>query len=240
MSGAPEKSQGPLARAEPGAAPVSPFGAPLDPALLAEPVQAPARPFPLRALAALALPAAAFAGAALGQKLLEGPGAAGNLLGRWLRLAVLLGLALGALAGLALARGGARRALWIVWGALSPLLVVALVLGAVRAAHPLREALAARGAAKCRLTRKVCSVAEFRSACSEAGAGPRARERAEALLGAPAQSLCAADSCTHRWIYAGPWTPDNWVAPGSLFCSVVVDAQGAARRSIVTAGPEVP
>ena len=218
----------------------SPFGQPLDPALLAEPEARASRPLPLRPLLLLALPGAAMALAVLWQRLSEGPLQLGDATGRWLWQSALLGIPLGGLVGLLLERGAARRLAWTLWGAIAPLVVVALILGAAQATHPLREHLADRAADKCRLTRKVCSLTEFRDACTAVGSGARARERAEERLGAPAQTLCSGQSCTHRWLYTGPWTPDNWAAPGSVLCSLVVDAQGSAVRSALGPGLEQP
>ncbi len=217
-----------------------PFGQPLDPALLEEPAVPASRPLPLRALLLLALPAAAMALSVLWQKLSEGPLQLGDAAGRWLWQSALLGAPLGALVGLLLERGALRRLAWTLWGAIAPLVIVALILGASQATHPLRERLAERAADKCRLTRRVCSLTEFRAACTAAGVGARARERAEEQLGAPAQSLCSGSGCTHRWLYAGPWTPDNWVAPGSVLCSLVVDVQGNAVRAALGPGLEQP
>jgi len=218
----------------------NPFGRPLDPEILREPVAPPARPLPAGLLLSLALPAASMALAALLQKVMETGEPRGDPAGRWLQMSSIAGLVLGLCLGLA--RGGTlpRKMLWTAWGAVAPLFFTgAMVLG-VEAAHPFREMLAERGAANCRLTRKICSLSELREICTAGGSGPQTLERTKALLGAPAQTLCSGAGCTYRWTYAGPWTPDNWIAPGSVICSVVADAQGAGVRSALVPGNEVP
>jgi hypothetical protein len=39
-------------------------------------------------------------------------------------------------------------------------------------------------------------------------------------------------------MYSGPWQPDDYVAPGSMLCSVVFDAEGRGLRHAVNPGPE--
>jgi len=228
MSAAPSNSQ---------------FGTPLDPALLAEPPAPVKRPLPVRALAALALPFAALAGATLLQKLLEGPVPQGDTPGRWMLLGAAAGALLGAIAGALLPRppnrAAVRIALWTAWGAGSPVLLLALIVAGASVAHPIRESLAERAEAKCRTSRKLCTANEFRESCAAAGA-PATHAQAEEKLGPPAQNLCDARGCTRRWIYAGPWKPENWVAPGSILCSQVLDAQGLPVRAVVGPGPEQP
>ncbi len=218
----------------------SPFGTPLDPALLEEPVAAKPRARPVRTLAAIGLPLISFAAAVVLQRLVEGALAQGDAAGRWLALASLIGAVLGAGCGVGFGRKLIERVLWPAWGALAPLLIVAFAIGGARAIHPVRESLSERAATTCRATRKICSVNEFRANCSALEQGPAARALAEANLGVPEQKLCGSDGCTSRWLYAGPWTPDNWSAPGSILCSEVVDAAGRVLRSALGPGPERP
>jgi hypothetical protein len=203
----------------------------VDSGLLPAPDQ-PARPLPWRTLCALLVPAAALAAGVGLQRYFEGAAPAGDALLRWLLISGAAGLLLGLLAGLQLARRGAGRAGWALYGALSPFAVAALVLGAVAAVRPVRDAFARRGEARCLASgRTLCTVRDFTAACT---AGARDR------LGAPLHEVCAGGTCTRRWLYAGPWTPDNYVAPGSVLCSVVSDAAGRPLRHTLLAGTEQP
>ena len=224
---------------KPGAAEHHLFGKPLDPAFLEETAPQAARPFPARAVALALVPLASLAAATAAQWLLEGPAPTGDSSLRWLFWGAGLGLAVGAATGLGLAATTGGRLFWAAWGLCAPLALAGLVLGGVAAVRPLRDLAARRGEARCRLTRTVCTSAEFRAACARVGAPtPGARRRGLELLGAPAAELCGEAGCTARWLYTGPWTPDDWVAPGSLLCSVVVDAAGRALRHAINPGTE--
>jgi hypothetical protein len=162
------------------------------------------------------------------QRWMDGPAPAGDFLVRWLAMASCVSLVLGAIAGLSLSKRALPRALWAAWGAASPLLLAAALLLGVKAARPLRDYAAARGQQRCRDEgRPACTSIEFRTHCA-AAAKPGAD--AAKLLGAPWQELCSNTGCTRRYRYIGPWTPDDYVAPGSIVCSVVTDAQGAPQR----------
>ena len=192
----------------------------------------PARPLPWRTLCAFLVPAAGLAAGVGLQRLAEGPEPAGDALARWLLISSGVGLLIGALTGLALSARRAGRLAWAWYGAASPAVTVGLVLGVAAAARPLREAFARRAEAACRTQgSSLCTFREFSDACA---AGARDR------LGAPLHELCGADGCTRRWLYAGPWTPDNYVAPGSVICSVVTDASGRPTRHTVLPGTEQP
>lgn len=220
-------------------APPASIGTPLDPKLLEEAVPPPPRPIPWRAVALVALPAAALAGGRGVQWLLEGPTPSGDALLRWMLFSCGTGLLLGALAGRLLTRTGGGRLVWALWGALAPFVLAGAVSLGVAAARPLRAWAAEKGYEKCRQTRTVCSVTEFREACSLAARPvPGAKARVAGTLGPPAFDRCDETSCTLRWTYEGPWTPDNWVAPGALLCSVVTDPQGTGLRWSVAPGFE--
>jgi hypothetical protein len=217
--------------------PARSLGTPLDPQLLADALGAPARPVPWRALALFFIPAAAVAAGRGAQWLLEGPEPGGDHLARWLWLSAASGLVLGTLLGRLLTKSLGGRLIWSLWGALSPLLLALAVNVGVAAARPVREWRARVGEDKCRKTRTVCRTGEFRAACEAAGrplAG--ARERGLRALGPPVFERCDASGCTLRWSYAGPWSPDDWVAPGSLLCSLVTDAAGQGVRASVAPG----
>jgi hypothetical protein len=194
--------------------------------------------FPWRPCAAALVPTAALAAAAGLQRWLEGPFPPGDPLARWLLLGSVLGALAGAAAGLALGRGLRGKLLWLAWGASAPWLLALGTLGVARAVRPLRDAVAARRVATCRASgRSACSLAEFTRGCREAGAAPAgARELGRKLLGPAAQELCDAAGCTDRYRYEGPWTPDNWMAPGAVVCSVVSDPQGKGARSALSPG----
>lgn len=231
----PELSQGQPAPA----APARSIGTPLDPGLLAESTPPASAPVPWRAVALFFIPAAAVAGGRGLQWLLEGPEPGGDHLARWLLYSAAAGLLIGALAGTLLTKTLGGRLVWACWGVVSPLvLALSVTLGAT-AARPFRDWRASVGEAKCRKTRTLCQTREFRAACAEAGRPlPQTRERALQVLGPPVFERCDGAGCTLRWSYAGPWTPDDWVAPGSILCSVVTDAAGQGVRSTVQPGDE--
>lgn len=215
------------------------FGRPLDPALLEETAPPLPKPFPARAVALVVVPLAALAAATGAQWLLEGPLPGGDASLRWLLWGAGLGLGLGGAAGLGLAASTGGRLFWAAWGLCAPLALAGLVVGGAAALRPLRDWVARRGEEECRLTRKVCTTREFRAACAQvAAAAPGARERGRSLLGAPDAELCDQGGCTFRWLYTGPWTPDDWVAPGSLLCSVVADGAGHGLRHALNPGTE--
>jgi hypothetical protein len=198
----------------------------MDSSLLPEERSAP-RPHPWRSLLLLAIPAAALAAGVGLQRIAEAAPEAGDPLLRWLCWSSAVGLLAGGLAGLARARGAGARLGWTAYGALAPWLVAGAVLGFVQAVRPIRWAVSERAVARCRKSgRALCSLTEFQSACA-AGA----RE----TLGPPLQQHCGAEGCSLRWRYAGPWTPENYVAPGAVLCSVVTDAAGHPQRHALLA-----
>lgn len=191
-----------------------------------------ARPLPWRTLCALLVPAAGLAAGVGLQRLVEGPAPAGDALLRWLLLSGAAGLPLGLIAGVVLSKGRAGRAAWAVHGATSPFVVAALVLGVAGAVRPVRHGLARRLQARCRDSgRALCSIGEFGEACA-AGA----REK----LGVPLREVCGVDGCTRRWLYTGPWTPDDYVAPGAVICSVVTGPLDRLARHALLPGDEQP
>lgn len=194
--------------------------------LLPPPRPAP-RTFPWRLLLILLVPAAALAAGTGLQRALDGPNPLGDALLRWLAWSCGAGLLLGLVAGLA-------RHQWMAWtayGAAAPWLAAALVLGGVRAVKPVREMVADRREAACRESgRTICTVREFRSSCEQGAA---------AALGTPRAKTCGAETCTSRWLYTGPFRPDNYVAPGSLLCSMVIDTQGKLARAVVLPGDDL-
>jgi hypothetical protein len=216
--------------AEPG-----PSGGPVAPHILAEATRRePPRPLPWRKLAALFVPAAALAAGVGLQLVFEGPRPEGDSLLRWLCWSSGAGLAIGAAAGALAFRRPALRAAWAFFGAASPWALAGLALLAGEAAQP----LARNRVERCRETRAVCSAAGFRTGCAASAATrPGALERGSVELGAPAQRHCDATGCTYRWVYDGPWMPDE---AGTLWCSVVTDAAGAGLRSALVAEPPPP
>ena len=200
----------------------------------------PRQPVPWRRLGAVLLPVASLAAGTGLQRFFES-GAGGDPVLRWLCWSSGAGLVLAGLA-LAFARRSRLSGLWLVWGAASPWLLAGAVLLGAQAVRPLREAAADRGEARCHAEgRAVCTLNEFVARCQKAGApGPDALARATNLLGPPLQKLCDASGCSLRFSYAGPWRPDNWVAPGSLLCAVRTDAQDRSLRSTTLPGNEVP
>lgn len=196
----------------------------MDSSLLPAPAPAP-RPIPKRALSLFLVPAAALALGVLVERILDLPG--GDPVLRWLAISSAAGLGTGALAGVWLS----ARLPWTLYGAASPWVVSAVVLLGARVVRPVREAASVRAADQCRASgRTLCSLSEFRAACEAS-----AREK----LGPPQHESCSPSGCTRRWSYAGPWTPDNYVAPGSVLCSVVTDGQGRVVRQTTLAGNAV-
>lgn len=241
--GAGSAKRPPAAGTEPGpnrgAAEHQLFGKPLDPALLEETAPTESKPFPARAVALVVVPFGALAAATGAQWMLDGPAPNGDAALRWLLWGAGLGLLLGAGAGLGLAANAGGRLFWAAWGLCAPVALAGLVAGGSVALRPLREWEARRSEAKCRQTRTVCTTLEFRAACEKAAEQtPGARQRGLALLGKPATEICDQAGCTFRWLYTGPWTPDDWVSPGSLLCSVVADQAGRGLRHALNPGTE--
>jgi hypothetical protein len=215
------------------------FGKPLDPALLEAARPPPARPFPSRAVALLLVPAAALAAGSLISRFIDGQKPEGDAAFRWLVWCAASGVLTGALAGALISKTAGGRLVWTLWGFAAPGVIAGLVVGATVALHPAREWMAARGVAKCRQTRHLCTAREFREACAKAAVNePGARQRAVNLFDNPGTELCYPAGCTGRWSYIGPWQPDDYVAPGSLLCSVVFDSEGRGLRSAVNPGTE--
>ena len=161
------------------------------------------------------------------QRAVEGPIPAGDALLRWICWSSGAGVLLGLVAGLL----RHQRLVWAAYGAAAPWLTAALMLGALRATKPVREMVADRHEAACRANgRAICTVREFRTHCERGDA---------ASLGAPRAKTCGASTCTSRWLYTGPFRPDNYVAPGSLLCSMVVDTQGKLARAAILPGDDL-
>jgi hypothetical protein len=181
----------------------------------------------------------ALAAGSLLARLIDGVQPQGDAAFRWLLLCAASGGVAGIAAGLLLAKNFGGRLVWAVWGLAAPCALAGLVVGTGVALRPVRDWVSARGEAKCRLTRSICTPREFRQACALAAANePGARQRAAAILGGPGAELCSPAGCTGRWLYTGPWTPDDYVAPGSMLCSVVFDAEGRGVRRAVNPGTE--
>lgn len=217
-------------------------GAPAIPERVALPPRPPpARRFgaslPKPAVAALLVPGLALAAAAGLQRCWEGPDASGDAIGRWLVLSCALGVVAGLVAGLLLSRSRWSRALWTAWGAASPLLVCAALLGTVAAVRPLRDRAAAFAQSRCLAEgRSICAASDFRARCRLAA---RTGADEAKLLGPPVWQRCDREGCTRRYLYEGPWRPDDQVAPGVVLCSVVSDANGApVRFAMVTASKD--
>jgi hypothetical protein len=191
---------------------------------LLPPQRKPPRATPWRALLVFLIPAAALAAGVGLQRFFEGALPPGDVLLRWLAWSCGAGALLGAVAD-ALRR---TRGAWMVWGAASPWVIALFVMGTAQAVRPIRELVADRREAACRDSgRRICTVREFRERCAAGDAQ---------ALGTPESKLCSGGSCTSRWLYTGPFRPDNYVAPGSLLCSVVVDPDGKLARSSVIPG----
>jgi hypothetical protein len=191
----------------------------------------PAKPLPWRAIAALFVPAAALAGGAGLQRLVDWPVPDPVL--QWLCWSSAAGGLVGAVTGLALK----RKLLFAVYGLAAPWIAALLVGGAVRAIQPLRETLADQREASCRVQgRAVCTMQEFTARCAQAHADP---SNAKALLGEPRSQSCNGPACTLRWLYVGPFRPEQSMGPGALACFVLTDAQGrGVRHWLMTA--EIP
>jgi hypothetical protein len=194
--------------------------------LLPPPKLAP-RAVPWRVLLAFLLPAAALAAGTGLQRVLEGPIPAGDATLRWLEWACGAGTLLG------LVTGVVRRQWysWTLYGAAAPWVVAGIVAAGVHVAHPVREMVADRREAACRSQgRTICTVREFRASCEKGLAS---------ALGQPRSKTCGGESCTSHWLYTGPFRPDNYVAPGSILCSIVTRPDGQLARASILPGEEV-
>ncbi|MCA1829759.1 MAG: hypothetical protein ABR567_00080 [Myxococcales bacterium] len=191
----------------------------MDESLLPPPVE-PARPFPWRLILALFVPAAALAGGTGLQRWLD-PAASDPVL-RWLAWSTAFGLAVGALVGLALR----RRLVWAAYGVAAPWIAAGAVAAVTGVVRPVGELLADHREAACRAEgRSICSLSEFDAACAR---------RDVARLGPPHQSICAGASCTQRWVYRGPFRPEEPGFKGGLLCSIV---DGSRSSMIAVADP---
>ena len=183
----------------------------------------PARPAPWGALLAFLVPAAALAAGTLLQRVLQSAGSADPVL-HWLFWSSAAGLGIGALAGLW--RG--QKLLWGAVGALSPWVCAGLVAGALHGLLPLREKLADGREERCRAEgRKVCTARDFTSRCAQSRENPA---RAKDWLGEPRSDDCSGQGCTRKWLYPGPFHPEETTGPFGLACFVVTDAQGRGVR----------
>jgi hypothetical protein len=127
-------------------------------------------------------------------------------------------------AGVGLVRG--RRIGWAAYGLAAPFIAAGVVWAAAAAARPIREVVADRREDACRAEgRSICSVREFDAACSG---------REVKKLGPPAQSICNGASCTLRWVYRGPFRPDQISFKGGFLCSIV---DGTRASVIAVADP---
>jgi hypothetical protein len=182
----------------------------------------PAKPFPWRTLMALFVPAAALAAGTGLARVFEAPGH--DSVRHWLALSSAAGLVIGGGAGFALR----RKAAWAGYGLLAPWVAVGLVLGVLAAVRPAREWLADQREASCRAEgRPVCTLGDFVARCALARSD---RARAVSLLGEPRSSSCAGQRCTLKWIYPGPFRPEQLTGPGGLACFVLTDDQGHGVR----------
>ena len=118
---------------------VQPLGKPLDPKLLDDTRSSAPAPVPWRALALFFIPTAALAAGRGLQWLVEGPGPGGDHLARWLLFSALSGFGIGTLCGLLVTKTLGGRLIWMLWGALSPLLLALAVTLGVAASRPLRD-----------------------------------------------------------------------------------------------------
>lgn len=185
----------------------------------------PARPFPRRPLLALFVPAAALAAGTGLERLNAAPG---DALLHWLCWSSAAGLCIGALSGLLFG----RKLWWAAYGVAAPWLVPGLAAGSVRLAQPVRDLYADGEEAFCRARgRALCTAADFTARCAQAREDPA---RATSLLGDPRWSSCAAQGCVRRWLYPGPFRPEQSEAP-ALACFVLSDPQGRGLRHWVTA-----
>lgn len=185
------------------------------------------RAFPWRVLLVFLLPAAALAAGTGLQRAVEGPVALGDAPLRWLYFSCGAGVPLGLVAGLV--RG--RKIAWTLYGAAAPWLAAGLVLVTASAVKPLRETVADRREAACRSEgRTICTVREFRTNCEKGAA---------TALGQPRSKTCGADTCTAHWLYTGPFRPNDYVAAGSILCSMVSGTDGRLARASLRPGDEV-
>ena len=183
----------------------------------------PSRPAPWGVLLAFFVPAAALAAGTLLQRLFGGAGAADPVL-HWLLWSSAAGLAVGAACGTW--RG--QKLLWSAVGLLAPWVCAGLVEGALLGLRPLREKLADGREARCRAEgRAVCTVRDFTARCAQAQADPA---RASNLLGDPRSADCSGQGCTRKWLYPGPFRPEDNPGEGALACFVLTDAQGRGVR----------
>ena len=191
----------------------------------------PARPAPWNALLALGVPAASLAAGTGLQRVFERAGAADPVL-HWLLWSSAAGLGIGALCGVW--RG--RKLLWGAVGLLAPWICAGLVAGALHGLLPLREKLADGREARCRAEgRTVCTMRDFTAQCLQAQADPA---HAKDALGDPRNADCSAQGCTRKWLYLGPFRPEEYAGPGALACFVLTDAQGrGVRHWLMAADP---
>ena len=191
----------------------------MDESLLPPPIE-PAKPFPWRPLLALFVPAAALAGGTGLQRWLDA--AAADPVLHWLAWSTGVGVIVGAAVGLA----RRRKLIWAAYGLTAPWIAAGVVAGTVVAVRPVRERLADRHEAACRAEgRAICTVSAFDAACAR---------RDLKALGPPQQSICNGPSCTQRWVYRGPFRPDQLPVKGSVLCSIV---DGARSSTIAVADP---
>ena len=191
----------------------------------------PARPAPWAALLALFVPAAALAAGTGLQRVFEGAGTAEPVF-HWLWWSSAAGLGVGALCGAL--RG--QKLLWGAYGLAAPWVCAALVAGALQAAGPLREKLADGRESSCRAAgRTVCTRRDFTARCAQAQA---TAAQAKDLLGDPRSADCSGQGCTRKWLYPGPFRPEEDAEPGALACIVLTDAQGrGVRHWLMAADP---
>ena len=183
----------------------------------------PARPTPWAALLALFVPAASLAAGTLLQRLVSGKESADPVL-HWLAWSSAAGLVVGAFSGLL--RG--KKLLWGAYGLASPWLCAGLVAGALHVVRPLREKLADGREESCRAEgRPVCTMREFTARCAQAQKSPA---QAKELLGDPRSAGCSGQACTRKWLYLGPFRPEEYDGPGALACFLLTDAQGRGLR----------
>ena len=179
----------------------------------------PAKPAPWTALLAFFVPAAALAAGTGLQRAFAGGGTADPVF-NWLLWSSAAGLGVGALCGAL--RG--QKLLWSAYGLAAPWVCAALVAGTLRAVGPLREKLADGREARCRADgRPVCTVRDFTARCAQAQATPA---QAKDLLGEPGSAECSAQGCTRKWLYGGPFRPEERAGRGTLACVALTDAQG--------------
>jgi hypothetical protein len=170
---------------------------------------------------ALFVPAAALAAGTGLARAFEAPAGHDASL-HWLAWSSAAGLLIGVAAGFAFK----RRALWAAYGLLAPWMAAGLVLGGLAAVRPAREWIADRREASCRAEgRPVCTMGEFVARCAQAQSG---RTRAATLLGEPGSSMCAGQRCTLKWLYPGPFRPEQ--DAGGIACFVLTDEQGRGVR----------